>query len=447
MEAYARARGFEGLGMGDVKMLAMIGAFLGWQLMLLTLVLASFAGSVIGVGLMATQRGGMKTALPFGTFLAVGALVAAVAGDAILDVVLVVLPMTTAPRWLPRIGSAHARADRAPVPASRDRSTLRAPAVRRRRARRRAQRQPRAGRRGDGAAVGGAAGGRHQAEGPGAGDERPRRGLGAVERPDRRQPHVRPAGRRSQRPRRDPEPGRPPLLGVSRDAAGPTITSCSRPRRRSSTSLPSRWRPAAPSCAALWRCPTRCRVSHLGVTVSPLANRDTEPGRTGRSGFAGIICLFADLTNVVELEEQLRLKDTLARLGELTAGIAHEFRNGLATIHGYSRLIDPDALPPQYQPYLEGIRQETEALGKVVTNFLNFARPEQVVFSRVDLGVIAARAADDLRHELPANTTIDVDGGLRRHPGGRCGAAADVQQPGAECRRSVPGCRHRCPRS
>jgi leader peptidase (prepilin peptidase)/N-methyltransferase len=84
MEAYARARGFEGLGMGDVKMLAMIGAFLGWPLMLLTLVLASFAGSVIGVGLMATQRGGMKTALPFGTFLAVGALVAAVAGDAIL---------------------------------------------------------------------------------------------------------------------------------------------------------------------------------------------------------------------------------------------------------------------------------------------------------------------------------------------------------------------------
>ena len=85
MEAYARARGFEGLGMGDVKMLAMIGAFLGWPLMLLTLVLGSFAGSIIGVALMATQRGGMKTALPFGTFLAVGALVAAVTGDRILE--------------------------------------------------------------------------------------------------------------------------------------------------------------------------------------------------------------------------------------------------------------------------------------------------------------------------------------------------------------------------
>ena len=84
MEAYARARGFEGLGMGDVKMLAMIGAFLGWQLMLLTLILGSFLGSLIGVALMASRRGGMKTALPFGTFLAIGALVSAVAGAEIL---------------------------------------------------------------------------------------------------------------------------------------------------------------------------------------------------------------------------------------------------------------------------------------------------------------------------------------------------------------------------
>jgi leader peptidase (prepilin peptidase)/N-methyltransferase len=83
-ETYYRVRGIEGLGMGDVKMLAMIGAFLGWKLMLVTLVLASFAGSFVGIGLMLTGRGGMTFALPFGTFLAVGALVAAVAGDPIL---------------------------------------------------------------------------------------------------------------------------------------------------------------------------------------------------------------------------------------------------------------------------------------------------------------------------------------------------------------------------
>jgi leader peptidase (prepilin peptidase)/N-methyltransferase len=84
-EAYYRVRGVEGLGMGDVKMLAMIGAFLGWKLMLLTLILASFAGSFVGVAMIATGRGGMKAALPFGTFLAVGALAAAVAGDPFLD--------------------------------------------------------------------------------------------------------------------------------------------------------------------------------------------------------------------------------------------------------------------------------------------------------------------------------------------------------------------------
>jgi leader peptidase (prepilin peptidase)/N-methyltransferase len=84
-EAYYRLRGIEGLGMGDVKMLAMVGAFLGWQLMLLTLVLASFAGSLLGLALIASGRGSMKLKLPFGTFLAVGALVAAVMGQPILD--------------------------------------------------------------------------------------------------------------------------------------------------------------------------------------------------------------------------------------------------------------------------------------------------------------------------------------------------------------------------
>lgn len=87
---------------------------------------------------------------------------------------------------------------------------------------------------------------------------------------------------------------------------------------------------------------------HLGVTVSPIVD---EAAST-----QGAICLFSDLTAVVELEEQLRLKDSLARVGELTAGLAHEFRNGLATIHGYSRLLDLERLPAE-------IRQEVEERG------------------------------------------------------------------------------------
>ncbi len=83
-EAYYRFRGEEGLGMGDVKMLAMIGAFLGWEQVLVTLVLSSLAGSVVGLGLIASGRGTMKYALPYGTFLAMGAVVASLAGEAIV---------------------------------------------------------------------------------------------------------------------------------------------------------------------------------------------------------------------------------------------------------------------------------------------------------------------------------------------------------------------------
>jgi leader peptidase (prepilin peptidase) / N-methyltransferase len=84
-EAYFRYSGHEGMGGGDVKMLAMIGAFLGWKLVLVTLVLSSIAGSVIGVIVIAVKRGGMKYALPYGTFLALGALVASLAGDRIVN--------------------------------------------------------------------------------------------------------------------------------------------------------------------------------------------------------------------------------------------------------------------------------------------------------------------------------------------------------------------------
>ena len=130
-------------------------------------------------------------------------------------------------------------------------------------------------------------------------------------------------------------------------------------------------------------------VSHLGVTVSPLFDEVGE--------LHGAICLFTDLTDVIDLGDQVRLKDSLARVGELTAGIAHEFRNGLATIHGYSRLIDLDALPPVHRKYVEGIRAETDALGEVVTNFLNFAKPTQLTVTPVDLKTIAERVADEWR--------------------------------------------------
>ena len=72
-EAYYRYSGQEGMGGGDVKMLAMIGAFLGWKLVLVTLVLSSVAGSRHRAPRHRARKGGMKYALPYGTFLALGA--------------------------------------------------------------------------------------------------------------------------------------------------------------------------------------------------------------------------------------------------------------------------------------------------------------------------------------------------------------------------------------
>ncbi|HWI19686.1 MAG TPA: ATP-binding protein [Vicinamibacterales bacterium] len=130
------------------------------------------------------------------------------------------------------------------------------------------------------------------------------------------------------------------------------------------------------------------RTRHLGVTVSPIVGAD--------GALQAAVCLFTDLTAVVELEEQLRLKEALARLGELTAGLAHEFRNGLATIHGYGKLLDPATLPPQAATCVEGIRAETTSLGEVVTNFLRFARPEQITLAPVDLRTVITRAIEDV---------------------------------------------------
>jgi leader peptidase (prepilin peptidase) / N-methyltransferase len=83
-EAYYRYSGQEGMGGGDVKMLAMVGAFLGWKLVLVTLVLSSVAGSLVGLLVLAVRRGGLKYALPYGTFLALGALTASLIGDRLI---------------------------------------------------------------------------------------------------------------------------------------------------------------------------------------------------------------------------------------------------------------------------------------------------------------------------------------------------------------------------
>jgi len=84
-KAYEKTRGVEGLGEGDWKMAAMLGAFLGWQKMLFTIFLASLAGTLVGFALIAFRGRDMKHALPLGTFLGAAGIAVLIAGDSLLD--------------------------------------------------------------------------------------------------------------------------------------------------------------------------------------------------------------------------------------------------------------------------------------------------------------------------------------------------------------------------
>lgn len=84
-EGYFRMRGREGMGLGDVKMMAMVGAFLGLQRALLTILLGSLIGSVIGLAVVSLWRKGRDFELPFGTFLGAGAMLVVFFGSQTLD--------------------------------------------------------------------------------------------------------------------------------------------------------------------------------------------------------------------------------------------------------------------------------------------------------------------------------------------------------------------------
>ena len=83
---WERLRGVEAMGLGDVKMMFMVGAFLGWRLTILTILLAAFTGSLAGIALM-VRRGGrnLQMMLPFGIFLGIGSIVSLLIGARIID--------------------------------------------------------------------------------------------------------------------------------------------------------------------------------------------------------------------------------------------------------------------------------------------------------------------------------------------------------------------------
>lgn len=124
-------------------------------------------------------------------------------------------------------------------------------------------------------------------------------------------------------------------------------------------------------------------VAHLGKTRYILeASVSPIPSRTG--SWQGVLCLVNDTTEIEALRSGMRLKETLASLGEMAAGIAHEFKNSLATISGYAQLIERGTDAQVAKP-AKALRTEVNHLTHMVTDFLSFARPQDLVFSDVNL--------------------------------------------------------------
>src|SRR4029077_9712026 len=108
----------------------------------------------------------------------------------------------------------------------------------------------------------------------------------------------------------------------------------------------------------------------LGVTISPI--------RRGNETINGAICLLTDLTELALLQQQVQLKENLAALGELSAGIAHEFKNALATISGYAQMIRAETNSGESSDNAERILEQTQNITHVVMGFLKYAGPLEI---------------------------------------------------------------------
>ncbi|HEV8578483.1 MAG TPA: histidine kinase dimerization/phospho-acceptor domain-containing protein, partial [Thermoanaerobaculia bacterium] len=125
----------------------------------------------------------------------------------------------------------------------------------------------------------------------------------------------------------------------------------------------------------------------VGLTVHPLCRDDGE--------IRGYLVLFADLTEVQRRAEESRLAESLAQLGEMAGGVAHELRNSLATLRGYLTLIERRPDEDSIADFLSEIRREADHLERVLDDFLSFARPGTVRAGEFPLALLLRRAAAD----------------------------------------------------
>ena len=147
---------------------------------------------------------------------------------------------------------------------------------------------------------------------------------------------------------------------------------------------------------------------HLGVTISPI--------RRGNEKINGAICLLSDLTELAVLQQQMQLKENLAALGELSAGIAHEFKNALATISGYAQMIRAEELGGEASDYADRILDQTRAITHVVTEFLKYARPLDIGNEPVTLEAVVQRVVSDITEAKP-DVKVRAEGKFGSVPG------------------------------
>jgi two-component system sensor histidine kinase PilS (NtrC family) len=116
----------------------------------------------------------------------------------------------------------------------------------------------------------------------------------------------------------------------------------------------------------------------IGISTSILGERE--------QGIGGVIAVFQDITEVMKLEERIRVSDRLAAVGELSAGIAHEIRNPLASISGSVEVLRGELdLSKENQNLLDLIIKETARLNRILTDFLSYARIGPSLLSKVEL--------------------------------------------------------------
>ncbi len=144
----------------------------------------------------------------------------------------------------------------------------------------------------------------------------------------------------------------------------------------------------------------------LGLTVSPVLS--------GAGKSLGAACLISDLTEINRLSRQVRMRENLASLGEMSAGIAHEFKNSLATISGYAQMLTGEEQLDVVHDFARKIESETGNLARVVTDFLAFARPQALRNEPVVLRAVLENCARDCSLELhledvPAGLALEGD--------------------------------------